>query len=337
MKSPSPDKIRNVALLAHGDAGKTTLAEAILFAGGAVPRMGSVEDGTAALDYTESEKKRQITINLGIGHCDWKGTKLNILDCPGYADFYGDVKAGLRVSDCAIVLLAASSGIEVGTDLVWQFLETAGLPRMICVNKMDKEHANFRKCLEDAGEGLVGREPLGQDAERELGVAWRQALHVGGRVAVDEDAADAGVLGERRVEGLALLVGVGLARRDWREDGGDGDFAGLEALGEASDHRRVGFGLGSQSKDEHRAAPAHAGSERSGEPSGDDVVEGVRGGAVEGAWAARAARRVEDSEQDECRGEQRGGWRSPARAGLHSDDGIDQRGCKGDDDQVGQW
>ena len=119
--------------------------------------MGSVDDGTAALDFTESEKKRQISINLGIGHCDWKGTKLNILDCPGYADFYGDVKAGLRVSDCAVVLLAAPSGIEVGTDLVWQFLETAGLPRMICVNKMDKEHADFRKCLEDAGEALGAR------------------------------------------------------------------------------------------------------------------------------------------------------------------------------------
>jgi elongation factor G len=157
MKSPTPDKIRNVALLAHGDAGKTTLAEAILFVGGAVSRMGSVEDGTAALDFTESEKRRQITINLGIGHCDWNGTKFNILDCPGYADFYGDVKAGLRVSDCAIVLLAAPSGVEVGTDLVWQFLDTSGLPRMICVNKMDKEHADFRKCLEDAGEALGAR------------------------------------------------------------------------------------------------------------------------------------------------------------------------------------
>ena len=157
MKSPATDKIRNVALVAHGDAGKTTLAEALLFAGGAVSRMGSVDDGTAALDFTESEKKRQITINLGIGHCEWKGTKLNILDCPGYADFYGDVKAGLRVSDCAIVLVAAPSGVEVGTDLVWQFLETARLPRMICVNKMDKEHADFRKCLEGATEALGAR------------------------------------------------------------------------------------------------------------------------------------------------------------------------------------
>jgi elongation factor G len=157
MKSPSPDKIRNVALVAHGDAGKTTLAEAMLFAGGAISRMGSVDDGSSALDFSDNEKRRQITINLGIGFCDWKGTKVNVLDCPGYADFYGDVKAGLRVVDSAVVVLAAPSGVEVGTDLVWQFIESAGLPRMLCVNKMDKEHADFRKCLEAASESLGAR------------------------------------------------------------------------------------------------------------------------------------------------------------------------------------
>ncbi|MFH1502658.1 MAG: elongation factor G [Candidatus Eisenbacteria bacterium] len=157
MKSPTPDKIRNIALLAHGDAGKTTLAEAMLFAGGSISRMGRVDDGSAALDYTESERKRGITINLGVGFCDWKGTKINILDCPGYADFYGDVKAGLRVADSAVVLLAAPSGVEVGTELVWQFLEAKSLPRMICVNKMDKEHADYRKCLDQVSEHLGAR------------------------------------------------------------------------------------------------------------------------------------------------------------------------------------
>ncbi len=157
MKSPAPDKIRNIALLAHGDAGKTTLAEAMLFAAGAVSRMGSVDDGSAVLDYTESERKRGITINLGVGYCDWRGAKVNILDCPGYADFYGDVKAGIRVADSAVVLLAAPSGVEVGTELVWQFLESASMPRMVCVNKMDKEHADYRKCLEQISERLGGR------------------------------------------------------------------------------------------------------------------------------------------------------------------------------------
>lgn len=157
MKSPPPDKIRNLALVAHGDAGKTTLAEAMLFVGGALSRMGKTEDGSAALDYAENERRRQITIDLGIGHCDWKGAKLNILDCPGYADFYGDVKAGLRVADAAVVLVAAPAGVEVGTELVWQFIESAGLPRLICVNKMDKEHADFRKSLKACEDILEAR------------------------------------------------------------------------------------------------------------------------------------------------------------------------------------
>jgi elongation factor G len=174
MKSPSPEKIRNIAIVAHGDAGKTTLAEAMLFAGGTLSRMGRVEDGSAALDYAENEKKRQITINLGVGFCDWEGTKVNILDCPGYADFYGDVKAGLRVADSALVVIAAPSSVEVGTELVWQFLESANLPRLICVNKMDKEHADFRKCLGDCVEKLGARPapvviPMGE-AEAMTGV-----------------------------------------------------------------------------------------------------------------------------------------------------------------------
>lgn len=157
MKSLSPDKIRNIALIAHGDAGKTSLAEAMLFVGGSVSRLGKVEDGSAALDFAENEKKRQITINLGLGHCTWNGTKVNIIDCPGYADFYGDVRAGLRVADAAVVVLAAPSGVEVGTELVWQFIEAADQPRVLCINKMDKEHADFRKCLDDAASVLGAR------------------------------------------------------------------------------------------------------------------------------------------------------------------------------------
>ncbi len=157
MKSPSPDKIRNVALVAHGGAGKTTLAEAILFLGGSVARMGRVDDGSSALDYAENEKKREISINLGIAYGTWNGTKINVLDCPGYADFYGDVRAGLRVADSAIVVIAAPSAVEVGTELVWQFLDQMSLPRAICVNKMDKEHADFRKCLASLSEMFGAR------------------------------------------------------------------------------------------------------------------------------------------------------------------------------------
>lgn len=157
MKSPAPDKIRNVAVIAHGGAGKTTLAEAVLFAGGGLARMGSVHDGTSAMDYAENEKRRQISINLGVGHCDWHGVKLNILDCPGYADFYGDVRAGLRVADGAVVVVSAPAGVEVGTELVWQHLERHGVPRIIAISKLDKEHADFRGCLEACADTLRAR------------------------------------------------------------------------------------------------------------------------------------------------------------------------------------
>ncbi len=157
MKSPSPDKIRNIALVAHGDAGKTSLAEAMLLAGKAIQRMGKVDDGSSALDYAENEKKRGITINLGLGNLKWADTKVNLLDCPGYADFYGDVKAGIAVADGAVLLVAAPAGVEVGTELVWQFLDRLSRPRVIVINKMDKEHADYSKCLKDCQEALGAR------------------------------------------------------------------------------------------------------------------------------------------------------------------------------------
>jgi elongation factor G len=157
MKSPAPGKIRNIALVAHGGAGKTTLAEAMLFGGGALSRMGSVQDGSSALDYAENEKRRQISINLGVGNCDWHGVKFNVLDCPGYADFYGDVRAGLRVADGVVVVVAAPAGVEVGTELVWQHLEHRHTPRILAISKMDKEHADFRACVEGCADALRAR------------------------------------------------------------------------------------------------------------------------------------------------------------------------------------
>ncbi|MBD3367344.1 MAG: elongation factor G [Candidatus Eisenbacteria bacterium] len=157
MKSPAPEKIRNVALVSHGGAGKTSVADALLYAGGAVSRLGKVDDGSSTLDYSEEEKKRQITLSLGLGHYTRNGVKVNVLDCPGYADFYGDVRAGLRVADAAVLLVAAPSGVEVGTELVWQFLESDSKPRIMCVSKMDKEHADFQKAIDDCSEALGGR------------------------------------------------------------------------------------------------------------------------------------------------------------------------------------
>lgn len=142
-------KIRNVVLLSHSGAGKTSLAEAMLFNSGMINRLGSVVDGTTVSDYDPAEIKRQISINLSLLPCEWRGHKLNIIDTPGYPDFVGEVKAGLRVSEGAIVVVCAVSGVEVGTEQVWGYVNEAKLPCFVFVNKMDRENANFFNVLKD--------------------------------------------------------------------------------------------------------------------------------------------------------------------------------------------
>jgi elongation factor G len=143
------DKIHNTVLLSHGGAGKTSLAEAILFNAGAVNRLGKVDDGSSTSDYEQDEIKRKISINLSLLPCEWRDTKMNIIDAPGYTDFVGEVKASMRVSEGAVVVVCAASGVEVGTELVWGYCEEAKLPRLILVNKMDRENADFLKIVEE--------------------------------------------------------------------------------------------------------------------------------------------------------------------------------------------
>lgn len=149
MKEYSTADIRNVVLVSHGGAGKTSLAESLLFSGRATSRLGKVDDGTSILDYGEDEAERKITLNLAVAHIEYKNTKINIIDTPGYADFYGDTKAGVRAGDAALVLVRADGGVEVGTDKVWEFIDEVGIPRLIVVNRMDKEHADFDKVLSE--------------------------------------------------------------------------------------------------------------------------------------------------------------------------------------------
>ena len=143
------ENIHNVVLLSHGGAGKTSISEAMLFNAGAVNRLGRVDDGSTISDYDPEEAKRRISINLSILPFQWKEKKINILDAPGYADFVGEVKAGIRVSEGAIVVVCATSGVEVGTEMVWGYCEEAKLPRLIVINKMDRENADFTKVVED--------------------------------------------------------------------------------------------------------------------------------------------------------------------------------------------
>ena len=119
MKQYTTDKLRNVALVAHGGAGKTSLAEALLFQAGATNRLGSVDQGTSILDYDPEEVKRKISITTSVAPIEWKGYKINILDTPGYFDFVGEVIGSLRVADGAVIVVCATNGVEVGTEKVW--------------------------------------------------------------------------------------------------------------------------------------------------------------------------------------------------------------------------
>ena len=141
------DNIHNVVLLSHGGAGKTSLSEAILFNAGAISRLGKVDDGSSTSDYDPDEMKRRISINLSLLPCEWRNNKINVLDAPGYADFVGEVRAGMRVSEGAVIVVCAASGVEVGTEMVWGYCNEAKLPRLIYINKMDRENADFVKVV----------------------------------------------------------------------------------------------------------------------------------------------------------------------------------------------
>lgn len=148
MKEYSIEQLRNIALLSHGSAGKTSLAEALLFNTGAITRLGKVDEGTTVSDYDEEEIRRRISLSTSILPCEWNGYKINVLDTPGYLDFVGEVKGAVRVVEGAVILLDAAAGVEVGTDLVWGYANEQNLPRLVFINKMDRENANFKRCLE---------------------------------------------------------------------------------------------------------------------------------------------------------------------------------------------
>src|ERR671919_528146 len=148
MKPTTPDKIRNVALISHGGAGKTSLAEAMLFDAGAIQRLGSVDAGTATLDHDPDEQKRKQSINLAIGTLEADGSRITLVDTPGYADFQADVIEALAAVDAAIVVVDASAGVDVGTEAVWRLAEERNLPRFVFINKMDRENANYDAVLD---------------------------------------------------------------------------------------------------------------------------------------------------------------------------------------------
>lgn len=169
MKRPETAKIRNVALVAHGSAGKTTLTEAMLFTAGAMTRLGRVEDGTTTTDFDEDEIRRKISISAAMAWCEWKGRKFNLVDTPGFAAFLTDAKNALRVVDGAVVVVGAPDGVKVQTEKVWSYAAAYELPRVIYLSKMDRERAEFARALEDVQKNLSPKAvplqvPIGQEA-----------------------------------------------------------------------------------------------------------------------------------------------------------------------------
>ena len=148
MKDYSVDKIRNVCLLGHGGAGKTTLAEAMLYDAKATDRFGSVVSGNTVMDYDPEEVKRQISTGTSLAPIEWNGHKINVIDTPGYFDFIGEMREGLRVADGAIILASAKDGVEVGTEKAWDEVSERKIPRMVFISKIDEENSDFFKVFD---------------------------------------------------------------------------------------------------------------------------------------------------------------------------------------------
>ncbi|MDQ3703152.1 MAG: GTP-binding protein, partial [Chloroflexota bacterium] len=172
MKVYAPEAIRNVGLLSHMGTGKTSLAEALLFTAGAINRLGRVDEGTTTSDYDPDEQRRGMSASLTLLPLEWQNQKVNLVDTPGYADFVGEVAATVRIVDGAVILASAVDGLEVGTEQAWDLCRRRQLPRIVVVNRMDRENASFERTLEQLrdrfGTGVVPVQlPIGtRDAYR---------------------------------------------------------------------------------------------------------------------------------------------------------------------------
>lgn len=150
-------KIRNLGIVAHGGAGKTSLSEAILFDTGMIDRLGRVDDGTSTMDFEPEEIKRKISITSALDHCQWKGHSIHIVDTPGYGNFIADTRACMRTLDCAVIILSAISGVKAQTEEIWGWANEFEIPRIAFVNKLDRERANFLRAIDDMEKMLGAR------------------------------------------------------------------------------------------------------------------------------------------------------------------------------------
>src|SRR5919107_1763314 len=150
MKAYPTDKVRNLAIIGHGDAGKTQLISSLLYVAGTTPRWGKVDEGTTTTDYEEDSIARKITLNTALAHLEYKEHKINLIDTPGYAAFVAHARPALRVADCALVVIDGVNGLEVQTEKTWAYANEFIVPRMMVINKLDKERADFGAALDSA-------------------------------------------------------------------------------------------------------------------------------------------------------------------------------------------
>lgn len=148
MKVYPSDKIRNIGIVAHQGAGKTSLTEALVYSTGATTRLGKVDDGNTVADYHPEELKRKSTVNTSLVACEWRDHKINILDVPGFSDFFGEVVSTLRVADCLVMVVDAVAGVEVSTEIIWELADEQNIPTIGFINKLDRENADFKKAFD---------------------------------------------------------------------------------------------------------------------------------------------------------------------------------------------
>jgi elongation factor G len=152
MKEYTTELLRNIALVSHGSAGKTMLAESMLFLTGATTRMGKIDDGSTVADHDEEEIRRKISLSVSLIPIEYRDHKLNVLDAPGYTDFVGEVVSALSVSEAAVVLVDAVAGMEVGTEVAWRYADEFEIPRLVVINKLDRENANYSQAFDSVSQ-----------------------------------------------------------------------------------------------------------------------------------------------------------------------------------------
>jgi len=238
MKDYAPDKIHNIALIGHGGAGKTSLAEAMLFRAGGSSRLGRVEDGTTISDWDPDEQKRSFSLNLSVVPVEWADHKINVIDAPGYPDFLGEVTSSLAAVDIALIVVCAASGVQVGTEIAWQLAQERGKPRAIFINRMDRENADFAAAVSQA-QSLWGHKCL----VLQLPIGSQQSFQgvvdlISMKAYVGEDAKEQEIPGDLLEQATTLREKVVEAAAETDED-----LITKYLEGEALSHAEITVGL----------------------------------------------------------------------------------------------